>query len=122
VSLFRLEWMGHLFEAGLSQASEPVPPQLISKGSGSVYAQLWAKIAGGEVRPVASQIAEILRAPPAPHALAVADAAAHPTKQEVAKDPPAKAEAATGDDAPVAASGEEEDWESDVVLRPRGKP
>ncbi len=123
VSLFRLEWMSHLFEAGLSQAAEPVPPQMISKGSGSVYAQLWARIAGGEVRPVASQIAEILRAPPAPQALAVAAAAVHPTgKQPTTQDPPVKAEAATEDDAPVAASSEEEDWESDVVLRPRGKP
>ncbi|CAN5909831.1 hypothetical protein BH11MYX2_BH11MYX2_12610 [soil metagenome] len=119
VSLFRLEWMGHLFEAGLSQAAEPVPPQMISKGAGSVYAQLWAKIADGQVRPVASEIAEILRAPPAPHALAVGRAAAHPTKQEEAS---VKAEATTEDDAPVAASSEEEDWESDVVLRPRGKP
>ncbi len=117
VSLFRLEWMSHLFEAGLSQAAEAVPPEMISKGYGSVYAQLWAKIAGGDVHPIAVQIGEILKVPPAPHALAVAAADAHPA--------PTKAD---DDDAPAA--GEEEDWESDVVLRPhapkapepKGKP
>ncbi|CAN5477240.1 hypothetical protein BH11MYX1_BH11MYX1_28030 [soil metagenome] len=110
VSLFRLEWMSHLFGAELRQVAEPIPPQMIGKGYGSVYAQLWATIAGGNVRPVATQIAEILKAPPAPHALAVA--AAHPsTKLET----PTK----TDDDAPATGSGEvEEDWESDVVLRP----
>ena len=117
VSLFRLEWMSHLFEAGLGQAAEPVPRAMISKGYGSVYAQLWGKIAGGGVHPVASEILEILKAPPAPNALAVAAAAAAAPRSPTTPDAPATT-ASDDDDAPTAATGEEEDWESDVVLRP----
>jgi hypothetical protein len=113
VSLFRLEWMSHLFGAQLRQAAEPVPAEMIGKGYGSVYAQLWAKIAGGDVRPIASEIAEVLKTPPAPRALAVTTTT--PPKVE----PAAPADAAAADADAASATGEvEEDWESDVVLRP----
>ncbi len=110
VSLFRLEWMSHLFGAELEQAAEPVPPAMIGKGYGSVYAQLWAKIAVNEVPPVAAQIAKILEAPPAPHALAVAAASPHATPHPTPET----------DDAEITPPTDEveEDWESDVVLRP----
>ena len=51
VSRFRLDWMSHIFEAGLEQErqGEPTPPALIDKGIGSVYAQLWTKIVDGNV-------------------------------------------------------------------------
>jgi hypothetical protein len=113
VSRFRLEWMSQLFQAGLSQAAEPVPPQMIGKGYGSVYAQLWAKIAGGAVPPDASRIAEILKTPPAPRPLAVAAAVAHADAKADKPAPPGETD--TSDDS---SNDVEEDWESDVVLRP----
>jgi len=113
VSLFRLEWMSQLFQAGLSQAAEPVPPSMIGKGYGSVYAQLWAKIVTGAVPPDAARIADILKAPPAARPLAVAAAAAR-------ADAKSDKHAANDDDnSPDPSSNDEEqDWESDVVLSP----
>lgn len=113
VSLFRLEWMSHLFQAGLRQAAEPVPPALIAKGYGSVYAQLWAKVALGSVPPVRSRIADILKSPPAPRALA--DAAAEAHSAPIPDNQPTPADE---DDTPDVSSNDvEEDWESGVVLR-----
>src|SRR5258705_11107667 len=89
VSGFRLEWMSHVFGAGLAQNSEPVPASLVGNGVGSVYAQLWATIVGGSVPPVPeSGIAAILAAPPPPKPLAVVAAGAEP--EEPAKPPEPK--------------------------------
>jgi hypothetical protein len=112
-SYFRLDWMRHVFEAGLAQAQrgERVPPAFVGQGLGSVYAQLWTKIAGGRVPPAPVQgIVDVLRAPPPPTALQVADVA--PAAAEPA---PAPAPAA----AEPAPPPESEDWETDVVLTPR---
>jgi hypothetical protein len=106
VSRFRLDWMSHVFEAGLEQAQfgERTPPSLIAKGIGSVYAQLWTKIVRDKVPPSPeSGIAEVLRRPPHPMPLAVVHAATT---------------TATPADSPEvpAPQVESEDWESDVVL------
>ena len=108
VSLFRLDWMSHVFEAGLEQVrqGQAVPRALIEKGLGSVYAQLWTKIVDGNVPPTPeSGIAAILHAPPAPKPLEVA-AAAEPEHGADA-DKPAE---------PPPPPPEQEDWETDVVL------
>jgi hypothetical protein len=67
------------------------------------------------VPPLDSRIAEILKAPPAPHALAVAAAAAHAEAKPDKPPPPDEDDTAT-----PSANDVEEDWESDVVLRPHG--
>jgi hypothetical protein len=105
--------MSQLFQAGLSQAAEPVPPGMIGKGYGSVYAQLWARIAAGGVPPDASRIAEILKAPPAARPLAVAAAAPRADAKTDKPAPPDETD--TADDS---SNDVEADWESDVVLRP----
>jgi hypothetical protein len=108
VSRFRLDWMSHVFEAGLKQSrqSEPTPPVLIEKGLGSVYAQLWTKIVDGNV-PASpdSDIAAILHTPPAPKPLAVE--AGTESDHDAATDKPAE---------PPPRPPAEEDWETDVVL------
>jgi hypothetical protein len=109
VSRFRLDWMSHVFEAGLEQErqGEPTPPALIDQGIGSVYAQLWTKIVDGNVPATPdSAIAAILHAPPAPKPLEVATSA-DADHEEVAAKPVAEA-------APP--PPEQEDWETDVVL------
>ena len=109
VSRFRLDWMSHVFEAGLEQArqGEPTPPALIDKGLGSVYAQLWTKIVDGNLAPAPeAAIAAALQAPPAPKPLEVAAAA--DANHEVAAATPAA-------EAPPPPP-EQEDWETDVVL------
>jgi hypothetical protein len=107
VSRFRLDWMSHVFEAGLEQArhGEPTPSAMIEKGHGSVYAQLWTTIVTGKLAGEAAIVAA-LRAPPKPKPLAVipVDLAVHEDK------PAAKPEA------PQPPS-ENEDWETDVVLQ-----
>jgi hypothetical protein len=113
VSRFRLDWMSHVFDAGLEQAQfgERTPPALIAKGIGSVYALLWNKIVRGSVPPTPeSGIVEALRQPPKPVPLAIVHAAT------TAKPPAEPPEAS-------APQTESEDWESDVVLEralPRG--
>ena len=106
VSRFRLDWMAHVFAAGLSQGGESVPPALIGKGLGSTYAQLWAKIVAGEVPMSEAEIATALAAPPAPKALVVADVTAPTT---------AKPDD-TADEDTTPPPVESEDWETDVVL------
>jgi hypothetical protein len=117
VTLFRLEWMSHVFEAAINQShrGEAVPPALVGKGYGSVYAQLWTKIVGGGVAPTEAAIVAILRAPPAPRALA--DEAAEPDGGAAAPDEPAAA-ADDSDDASMVVP-ETEDWETDVVFEHR---
>ena len=118
ISTFRLEWMSHVFEAGLTQAGEPIPASLVEKGFGSVYAQLWSKIVAGGVPPVPeSAILEILKAPPPARTLKVetADMAAEiktpePTEPETETDQETEAERAPTD---------VQDWESEVVIQPR---
>lgn len=108
VSRFRLDWMSHIFEAGLEQArqGEAAPSALIDKGLGSVYAQLWTKIVDGNTPPTPdSGITAILHAPPAPKPLEVA--AAGPPDHEAPAEKPAE---------PPPPSPEQEDWETDVVL------
>ena len=116
VSRFRLDWMSHVFEAGLDQArhGERTPPELVARGIGSVYAQLWNRIMMGKLSAVPeSAIVEALRVPPTPKALAVV--AAKDTAE-----PPQETKAPS-DIAPPQA--ENEDWETDVVLeRVAGKP
>lgn len=107
VSRFRLDWMSHVFDAGLEQArqGEPTPPALIEKGVGSVYAQLWTKIVDGNTPPTPdTAIAAILHAPPPPKPLDVA-AAPEPDHEAAAETP-------TEPPPPPA----QEDWETDVVL------
>lgn len=108
VSRFRLDWMSHVFEAGLEQAryGERTPPLLIDKGVGSVYAQLWTRIVTGKVRSAPdTEIVAALQAPPKPTPLAVhAKADAEPTKAEKPAPDPAIANA------------ENQDWETDAVL------
>ena len=108
VSRFRLEWMSHVIEAGLAQArhGERAPEILITRGVGSVYAQLWTQIVIGKIpaNPESGIIAA-LRASPAPKPLAVhapTKADAHPVKAVSAEEP----------EEPV----ENEDWETDTVL------
>jgi hypothetical protein len=111
VSRFRLDWMSHVFEAGLDQArhGEPTPPAMIGQGLGSVYAQLWTKIVAGKVPPVPeSGILELLHTPPPPKALDVRAASDADHEAPAAKP-------ATEDDAPPRIS-ENEDWETEVVL------
>ena len=108
VSRFRLDWMSHVFEAGLEQArhGEPTPQALIAKGVGSVYAQLWTTIVDGNVSSTPeANIAAILHAPPAPKPLEVA-ATAEPEHEAAAGKPAA----------PPPPPPEQEDWETDVVL------
>lgn len=108
VSRFRLDWMSHVFEAGLKQSrqSEPTPQALIEKGLGSVYAQLWAKIVDGNVPAIPdSDIAAILHTPPAPKPLAVE--AGTESDHEAATEKPAE---------PPPRPPAQEDWETDVVL------
>ena len=116
VSRFRLDWMSHVFDAGLSQAGrgEQVPAALVDKGLGSVYAQLWTKIVAGGVPPAPEDaIAEILRKPPAPKPLAIETAvAADGSAAATAPEPP-------DDTAIVRASDELEDWETDAVIQMR---
>ena len=108
VSRFRLEWMSHVFEAGLAQLrnGEATPQSLIAKGNGSVYAQLWAKIVALPPPVTAAAIADVLKAPPAPKPLAVTAAA-----DDNDKGSGSAAEPAAESPAPAA-----EDWETDVVL------
>ncbi len=105
VSRFRLDWMSHVFEAGLEQAryGEATPPLLVEKGIGSIYAQLWSRIVAGGVPVIPEQgITAMLEAPPAPKPLAVrAKSDADPPQPKKVEAPPLK---------------EDEDWESDVVL------
>jgi hypothetical protein len=105
VSRFRLDWMSHIFEAGLKQSrqSEPTPPALIEKGLGSVYAQLWTKIVDGNVPD--SDIAAILHTPPAPKPLAVEAGTESDHDAATAKPPE-----------PRPRPPAQEDWETDVVL------
>jgi hypothetical protein len=107
VSRFRLDWMSHVFEAGLDQAREsgPTPPMLIQKGIGSVYAQLWSKIMALPPPVAESAITAVLHAPPPPKPLEVA-ATAEPDHEDAVKPPPE----------PPPAPVEQEDWETDVVL------
>jgi hypothetical protein len=109
VSRFRLDWMSHIFEAGLEQArhGEPTPPALIKNGVGSVYAQLWTKIVDGNVPAVPeSTIAAILHAPPAPKPLEVeaGTESDHEPTADKPTEPPAQPPPA------------QEDWETDTVL------
>ena len=113
VSIFRLEWMSHVFEAGLTQTGQPVPPDLVGKGYGSIYAQLWAKIVGGGVPPVPeSAIVSILNAPPPPKELKIETTAG---ASEVVEAKPAEPETTDPERVPT----DVEDWESDVVIQPR---
>jgi hypothetical protein len=113
VSRFRLDWMSHVFEAGLDQAreGEPTPQALIEKGIGSVYAQLWAKIVALPPPVTEPVLAAVLHAPPAPKPLEVAAA----TAEGSAHEEPAKPEAEAPPPQP-----EQEDWETDVVLEGTG--
>ena len=116
VSRFRLDWMSHVFDAGLLQAGrgEQVPAALVGKGLGSVYAQLWTKIVAGGVPPAPEDaIAEILRKPPAPKPLAIETAAAADGSAAATAPEPAD------DTAIVRASDELEDWETDAVIQMR---
>ncbi|HSN25945.1 MAG TPA: hypothetical protein VLT45_06650, partial [Kofleriaceae bacterium] len=110
VSRFRLDWMSHVFDAGLEQVrqGEPTPPALIDKGIGSVYAQLWTTIVDGNVPATPdTAITAILHAPPAPKPLEVVAAAA----------PEHEAPAATpAEQTAPPPPPEQEDWETDVVL------
>jgi ABC-type glycerol-3-phosphate transport system substrate-binding protein len=113
VSRFRLDWMSHVFEAGLEQArhGEPTPMAMIASGQGSVYAQLWTKIVGGKLPAVPdAPILDTLHAPPKPKPLAVVavDQPSHP-------DEPAAT--AAKPDEPPPPPAENEDWETDVVLQ-----
>ena len=47
-SLFRVPWMGEVFEAGFAQwpRSQRVPPALFDDGLGSTYVRLWARAVG----------------------------------------------------------------------------
>lgn len=113
VSRFRLDWMTHVFAAGLAQAQrgEVVPPALVGKGVGSVYAQLWMKIVGGDVPPTEAAIAAILKAPPQPKPLSVRPPPF--AESGSAAPPPINPDE---DNAPPPGS---EDWETDVVIQPR---
>src|SRR5258706_16388652 len=110
VSRFRLDWMSHVFEAGLEQArhGEPTPPAMIEKGLGSVYAQRWTKIGAAKLAAVPeAAIVEVLHAPPKPKPLAVVDVdqPSHEPEKAVVKEEPATP------------AVENEDWETDVVLQ-----
>jgi hypothetical protein len=109
VSRFRLEWISHVFEAGLEQAryGERTPPELVAKGLGSVYAQLWIKIVDGKIPAVPETgIVEALHAPPPPKPLAVR------VKSDVDPDHAVDKPAV---ERPAPAT-ENEDWETGVVL------
>jgi len=109
VSRFRLDWISHVFEAGLEQAryGERTPPALVDKGIGSVYAQLWIRIVDGKLPPVPeTAIVDALRTPPRATPLAVRDKSDVDPAHAVDKPAPERA-------APVT---ENEDWESNVVL------
>jgi hypothetical protein len=109
VSRFRLDWISHVFEAGLEQAryGERTPPSLVEKGLGSVYAQLWIKIVDGRVAPVPEAgIVEALHTPPRPKPLAVRDKSDVDPTRAVDKPAPERAAPET----------ENEDWETNVVL------
>ncbi|MDB4957968.1 MAG: Extracellular solute-binding protein family 1 [Myxococcales bacterium] len=107
VSRFRLEWMRHVFEAGLAQAGEPVPTSLVGKGLGSVYAQLWSKIVASDVPDSPeSGLVDILKAPPAPKPLKVETEAPEPTGPKQTE---------VHDTAPP--PGATEDWETGVVIQ-----
>lgn len=116
VSRFRLDWMSHVFEAGLEQArfGERTPPLLIQNGVGSIYAQLWSRIvSGGMPTTPADGMVAALRAPPKPKPLAVrAKSDAEPATT------PAKPAA-------IAPPEDNQDWEADAVLErvaSRAKP
>ena len=107
VSRFRLEWMSHVFEAGLVQAQhgQPTPPGMVVQGFGSVYAQLWKTIVVGKLS-TESEIAAALHAPPKPKPLEVATV---PDADHVAAKPKEPEETSPP-------TTEDEDWERDVVL------
>ncbi len=115
VSRFRLDWMTHVFEAGLEQAAkgEAMPPSLVGKGYGSVYAQLWQRIVAGDP-PIAGAdaIAAALRAKVEPKPLALA------TSLPPAPPPAALGSATTIDEDTSQSidqpAPEVSDWESDV--------
>jgi len=109
VSRFRLDWISHVFEAGLEQAryGERTPPELVAKGVGSVYAQLWIKIVDGKIAPVPeTAIVEALHAPPRPKPLAVREKSDVDPAHAVDKPVPERSVPET----------ENEDWETSVVL------
>ena len=108
VSRFRLEWMSHVFEAGLAQMhdGEATPPSLIAKGYGSVYAQLWTKIMALPPPVTAAAIADALKTPPAPKPLTVTAVA----------DDSAQGSGSAAEPEPESQPTAQEDWETDVVL------
>ena len=117
VSRFRLEWMSHVFEAGLEQAlkGKAPPATLVDRGYGSIYAQLWQRIVGGDA-PVtgADAIAAALRDKPAPRPVAAASAPPPPA-------PAAPAPAAPAGDEDVLQAidhpaPEVEDWETEPAF------
>ncbi len=117
VSRFRLEWMSHVFEAGLEQAAKgkAPPATLVARGYGSIYAQLWQRIVGGEA-PITGgdAIAEALRTKlaPKPEPVAVAPPSAAATPQGAAE-PVLDDDTAQAIDHPPP---ETEDWETDVTF------
>jgi hypothetical protein len=111
VSRFRLDWMTHVFEAGLEQTLKgaALPDALTRNGYGSIYAQLWTKIVGGTT-PIADAdaIAQTLRVKLAPRPPTVA--VAPPT-------PPPPPPVAAADDTAQAIDLPQpplEDWEAEV--------
>ena len=108
VSRFRLEWMSHVFEAGLAQLhnGEATPQSLIEKGIGSVYAQLWAKIVALTPPVAAAAIADVLKAPPTPK----------PWRSTAVADDKDEGSGSAAEPEAEAPPPEQEDWETDVVL------
>jgi hypothetical protein len=117
VSRFRLEWMTHVFEAGLEQAAKgkAIPPSLVSKGLGSVYAQLWQRVAGGEAPIIVeAELAAALRTKVEPRPLALATSVP-PAPPAAGSAAPPKIDEDTEEsiDQPPP---EVSDWEADVVF------
>jgi hypothetical protein len=109
VSRFRLDWMTHVFEAGLEQTLKgaALPAALVRNGYASIYAQQWTKIVAGSP-PISNPdaIAQTLREKIAPRPPVVV--AAPPTPPP----PPAVADdTAQAIDQPQPLT---EDWEADV--------
>ena len=113
VSRFRVDWMTHVFEAGLEQASKgkALPAALVANGYGSIYAQLWQAIVAA-TPPITGgdAIAQALRAHVAPRPVSLEPHAAPPRP---AAAPPVDDDTAEAIDHPPP---EVEDWETDVVF------
>jgi hypothetical protein len=108
VSRFRLDWMTHVFEAGLEQTLKgaALPAALVRNGYASIYAQLWTKIVAGSP-PISDPdaIAKTLREKIEPHPPIIVAA------------PPPPPPAAAPDDTAQAIDQPQpltEDWEAEV--------